>query len=52
MSESGPLTDLINLQTALAWDVLNEMKLTNGLSKQQFVAQFPPVRLDSGPGPA
>jgi len=47
MSESGPLTELINLQTALAWDVLNEMKLTNGLSKQQFIAQFPPIRLDA-----
>jgi TolB-like protein len=47
MSESGPLTELINLQTALAWDVLNEMKLTKGLSKQQFVDQFPPVRLDA-----
>jgi tetratricopeptide (TPR) repeat protein len=47
MSESGPLTGLINLQTALAWDVLNEMKLINGVSKQQFVAQLPPVRLDA-----
>jgi len=47
LSESGPLAGLINMQAALAWDVLNQLKLTNGLSKQQFVAQFPPLRLDA-----
>jgi Tfp pilus assembly protein PilF/TolB-like protein len=47
LSESGPLANLINLQTALAWDVLNQLKLTNGISKEKFVAQFPPVRADA-----
>jgi Tfp pilus assembly protein PilF/TolB-like protein len=47
LSESSPLAGLINIQTALAWDVLNQLKLTSGVSKEQFVSQFPPVRLDA-----
>lgn len=47
LTESGPLTSLITIQTALAWDVLNALKLLNVPSKQQFVAQFPPIRLDA-----
>lgn len=47
MMESGPLTSLIATQTALAWDVLNAFKLLYIPSKQQFVGQFPPVRLDA-----
>src|SRR5215472_6934 len=47
LSESGPLATLIKMQTALAWDVLNQLKLTDGLSKEQFVSKFPPVPLDA-----
>jgi tetratricopeptide (TPR) repeat protein len=47
LTESGPIAGLINMQTGLAWDVLNQLKLTNGMNRQQFVAQFPPLRLDA-----
>jgi tetratricopeptide (TPR) repeat protein len=47
MSESGPLDNLITMQTAVAWDVLNTLKQLDIPSKQQFVAQFPPIRLDA-----
>ena len=46
LTEGGPLNGLIGMQTALAWDVLQEMKLASG-SKEQFVSQFPDVRLDA-----
>ena len=45
--ESGPLTSLITIQTALAWDILNNLNLASTIAKQQFIAQFPPIRLDS-----
>ncbi len=45
--EAGPLTGLISLQTALTWDVLNALNLTSNVSKNSFVAQFPPIRLDA-----
>ena len=47
LTESGPLTSLITIQTALAWDALNALKLLYIPSKQKFVAQFPPIRLDA-----
>ena len=49
LSETGPLNGLIEIQTALAWDVLHDMKLTGGANstKRQFVAQFPAMRLDA-----
>src|SRR5215469_2371357 len=47
IAESGPLNSLIAIQTAVAWDVLNSLKLLYIPSKQQYVAQFPPVRLDA-----
>jgi Tfp pilus assembly protein PilF/TolB-like protein len=47
VSETGPLTDLIRIQTALAWDVLEQLKLAPASGKAQFVAQFPPIRLDA-----
>jgi tetratricopeptide (TPR) repeat protein len=45
--ESGPLNSLIAVQTAVAWDVLNTLKQLYIPSKQQYVAQFPPMRLDA-----
>ncbi|MBV9669459.1 MAG: tetratricopeptide repeat protein [Acidobacteriales bacterium] len=46
--ETGALTDLITVQTALAYDLLAEMDLpASGKSKQQFVASMPQVRLDA-----
>ena len=39
-TESGPLTNLISIQTSLAWDILNA--LSPGVTtKDSFVAQFP-----------
>jgi TolB-like protein len=46
LAEKGPLDGLINLQTALAWDVLSALQLAGGLSKEQFMAQFPTTRVD------
>ena len=47
ITESGPLNSLIAIQTAVAWDVLNTLKQLYIPSKQQYVAQFPPMRLDA-----
>ncbi|MFI5104092.1 MAG: hypothetical protein ACHP79_04120, partial [Terriglobales bacterium] len=47
LSESGPLEDLVALETALAWDVLDNLKRTRNVSKAQFAAQFPPIRKDA-----
>lgn len=47
LSESGPLEDLVALETALAWDVLDHLKRTRNVSKAQFAAQFPPIRKDA-----
>jgi Tfp pilus assembly protein PilF/TolB-like protein len=47
MTESGPLASLVTIQSALAWDLLSSMKLAGDLSKDQFIAQFPAVRLDA-----
>jgi Tfp pilus assembly protein PilF/TolB-like protein len=45
--ESGPLTDLIKIQIALTWDILNALHLTDNVSKNEFQSQFPPIRLDA-----
>lgn len=45
--ESGPLIDLIKIQTALAWDILHSLRLVETISKNEFQAQFPPIRLDA-----
>jgi tetratricopeptide (TPR) repeat protein len=47
LTESGPLESLITLQTALSWDVLNSVGLPSKLSKDQYVGQFPPIRVDA-----
>ncbi|HEY6271026.1 MAG TPA: tetratricopeptide repeat protein [Terriglobales bacterium] len=47
MIESGPLNSLIAIQTSVAWDVLNTLKWLYIPGKQQYVAQFPPMRLDA-----
>jgi tetratricopeptide (TPR) repeat protein len=44
-AEAGPLTNLITIQTALAWDILNT--LSPGIpAKEIFVSQFPAQRPD------
>ena len=47
LTESGRLTDLIKIQTALTWDVLHALGLAETVSKNEFLAQFPPIRLDA-----
>jgi tetratricopeptide (TPR) repeat protein len=44
-TESGPLTNLISIQTALAWDILNTLS-PGVIAKDYFIARFPGQRPD------
>jgi Flp pilus assembly protein TadD/TolB-like protein len=46
MAESGPLTGLIAIETAVAWDVLKTLSPADAVTKSDFVARFPTRRLD------
>jgi Tfp pilus assembly protein PilF/TolB-like protein len=46
LTESGPLTNLIAIQTALAWDVLNTLNPAGIAAKADFLARFPAQRPD------
>jgi len=45
-TESGPLTDLGNLQSALAWDLLHLVFADLSLPKDKYVASVSPMHLD------
>ncbi len=45
--ESGPLNDLIGIQTALAWDVLRLMRPKFSEPRQAFLRRAPAIRLDA-----
>ena len=45
MNESGPLIQLINIQTALAWDILHALRPEIAITRQAYVAAAPPIRL-------
>ena len=47
MSESGPLIQLIDIQTALAWDVLHTLRPNIPISREAYVDAAPPIRLDA-----
>ncbi|HLQ50662.1 MAG TPA: tetratricopeptide repeat protein [Terriglobales bacterium] len=47
VSESGPLTNLIDLQSALAWDLLRVLDPNQLASRNQFVTASTPIRLDA-----
>jgi len=47
MAESGPLPKLLDIQTALAWDLLRLDDPMLTASRDAFVAAAPPIRLDS-----
>jgi tetratricopeptide (TPR) repeat protein len=47
IAESGPLANLIAIQTALAWDVLNALQRLDIPDKQLFVAKVQPIRPDA-----
>jgi len=44
--ESGPLTSLIAIQTALAWEVLATLTPSYAVGKADFIGRFPAQRLD------
>ena len=45
--ESGPLSQFVAIQTALAWDVLRLMRPKFSESRQAFLQQAPAIRLDA-----
>jgi Tfp pilus assembly protein PilF/TolB-like protein len=44
---SGPLTDLIDLQTMLAWQLLQQMPSPPQITREQFLKASAPIRLDA-----
>jgi len=47
VTESGPLPALLNVQNALAWDLLRIVQPGYAVSRQDFLAAAPPLRLDA-----
>src|SRR5260370_7946586 len=47
VSESGPLANLIGLQSGLDWDLLRVLDPNQVSSRNQFVSSSPPIRLDA-----
>jgi tetratricopeptide (TPR) repeat protein/TolB-like protein len=47
VQESGSLPDLINVETALAWDLVHALRPDLSGSKQAFVTAAAPMRLDA-----
>jgi tetratricopeptide (TPR) repeat protein/TolB-like protein len=47
MNEFGPLIKLIDIQTALAWDVLHTLRPEISVNRQAYVDAAPPIRLDA-----
>jgi tetratricopeptide (TPR) repeat protein len=47
ITDTGPLTDLINVQTGLAWDLLRQLRSDLSVGREAYIASFPPVRLDA-----
>jgi len=47
VESSGPLTDLISLQTVLAWELLQQIPSVAAPTREQFLAASSPIRLDA-----
>ncbi len=47
VDSSGPLASLIDLQTALAWQLLQQLPTRPTMTREQFMAAFPPIRLNA-----
>jgi tetratricopeptide (TPR) repeat protein len=47
ITESATLSDLANLQSALAWDILRLIRSNFGVPKDRYIAGVPPMRLDA-----
>jgi len=47
VTASGALTNLIDLQTMLAWQLLQQMPAPPQMTRDQFLKASPPIRLDA-----
>ena len=47
IKESGPLVNMVNIQRALAWDLLHTLAPTSVGSKDAFLQYAPSIRLDA-----
>jgi tetratricopeptide (TPR) repeat protein/TolB-like protein len=47
ITESGPLVQLIDIQTSLSWDILHNLAPGFTATRSAFLAQAPPVSLDA-----
>lgn len=47
VSSSGALTNLIDLQSTLAWELLQQMPVHPTMTREQFLKASPPIRLDA-----
>jgi tetratricopeptide (TPR) repeat protein len=47
VSESGSLLNILEVQNALAWDLLNQIRPGQAGSKHAFIAASPAIRLDA-----
>ena len=47
VESSGKLTDLINLETMLAWQLLQQMPEHPATTRERFLQASPPIRLDA-----
>jgi tetratricopeptide (TPR) repeat protein len=47
VTESGALSDLASLQSALAWDLVRLIRPNFGIPKDRYIAADPPMRLDA-----
>jgi len=47
VKESGPLVNMVNIQRALAWDMLHTLAPSSVDNKEAFLESTPPIRLDA-----
>lgn len=47
VSEAAPLADLGSLQSALAWDLLRQIRADFSITKNAYIASVTPIRLDA-----
>ena len=47
VQSSGALTNLIDVQTLLAWELVEQMPTPPSMDREQFLKAFPPIRLDA-----
>jgi len=47
VSESGPLLELIDIEAAIAWDLMHQFQPALAATKQDFIAETKNIRLDA-----